>query len=418
MIDWVLTFYTVAGSVLQMPSTTPSTSKTPKTPGEIRSGGLKHIPYIILDNTSMTCTSAMYLSYALASHDLPHRLREKVPAPKAGLQTQQLDVYDEDRRCRGIMYRDNNSIGSAGKDVLQFAEKARSRSTNVIDDESSDEAETAHFNIPVAGARKGSDRSLGSFGRRRTLSTAGLAFDSPGLKVKSLDTARSRIQGNTIQEVGAHSNDLWRSALKMLPLARSVLCGTRAPPNDHQHQRKVSESFLSTPLGTASPLAITRRARAPSTPLAAASPNAPILRLQKHRLVSATSSLYEGKPHKAPPTRPLALTPTALKLNKPYRSTMTFGLDENIWACILSMAIAAGDATGATEKNEELKRRDDRNANDYLSRRQQVKVVRWAADRNSLHREMDTLGKTPAGQVWNVLHWMDCLTYEPAERKD
>ena len=40
--------------------------------------------------------------------------------------------------------------------------------------------------------------------------------------ISELDRARSRIQGNTLRDLGSKSNDLWHTALRMLCLGRIV----------------------------------------------------------------------------------------------------------------------------------------------------------------------------------------------------
>ena len=44
--------------------------------------------------------------------------------------------------------------------------------------------------------------------------------------------------------------------------------------------------------------------------------------------------------------------------------------------------------------------------------KQRVAIVRWAVERGTLGREMDTLGKAGSAQIWKVLEGMGCLAYE------
>ena len=46
-----------------------------------------------------------------------------------------------------------------------------------------------------------------------------------------------------------------------------------------------------------------------------------------------------------------------------------------------------------------------------MNERQKLAIVKWAMDRGTLGREMDTLGKAGSAQIWKVLEGMGCLAY-------
>lgn len=47
-----------------------------------------------------------------------------------------------------------------------------------------------------------------------------------------------------------------------------------------------------------------------------------------------------------------------------------------------------------------------------MGRTQQSNVLRWAVDRRTLARELESLGKPESAQIWKVLDGMGCLAYE------
>ena len=47
-----------------------------------------------------------------------------------------------------------------------------------------------------------------------------------------------------------------------------------------------------------------------------------------------------------------------------------------------------------------------------VNEKQRRAIVKWAMDRGTLGREMDTLGKAGSAQIWKVLEGMGCLAYE------
>jgi hypothetical protein len=341
----------------------------------------------------MTDACALYLSYGLANHQSPHVLLQRVPAAKAGPQAQQLDQYDNDERYSGILYRDNGAITAPGRAVLDFAERARPREY-AQDFNGLEEGEVPAPTTLASGLRRvvehGSTPS--TVPRQRAPSLAMSDGLSPAPRLKSLDTTRSRIQGDTIKSLGVHSNDLWRSSLRMLVLARRVLHRAQSTQDvQDQQQRSKKLNLGSKDTGPASPLAGVRRARAASVaPLAPVNVNAPILRLQKHRLVNELKPAMVQKPK--PVVEALKILPTKVpEPSKPYQTNLPCGFTLDIWATIIAYA------TDASEK---------------LSRRQQLQVTRRAMDRETLRQERDLLGKPENNQIWHVLEGMGCLAYE------
>ncbi|KAI9751370.1 MAG: hypothetical protein M1835_001225, partial [Candelina submexicana] len=194
--------------------------------------GIRSVPYIILSNTSMTDICALHLSHILTCHHLPERLLARVPPAKAGPPAQQLEAYDMNSGCQGIVYLPNNAISSAGERLLEIAEHARGS----LSEGSTIDVFTEEIAIRTSAARlrrassavNGTSSPGRAAGRRHsTLSITGIELAASSMDGTAIDAeferARSKIQGNTLRDFGTQSVDLWRIAMKTLVLARAVL---------------------------------------------------------------------------------------------------------------------------------------------------------------------------------------------------
>lgn len=343
--------------------------------------GLRSVPYLNLCNTGMTEACALHLSYVIGSHNMPEKLLTRVPAAKAGSHTQQLLAYDGETRCRGIIYLPNSHLGGAAMKVLELAEAVREGLCEDLDlDDEEGFRDVLRKSRSAENGRKISDPAS-KHGNKICISV-------------ELDRARSRIQGNVLQEFGPGSNDLWRTALKMLTLCRDI----------HPVQEKKKPSIVSKRPEIVPDLASrTHRTRLSiSTPLSTRNPNQHIAnpfagqwRLDNSRLVPVIAPI---KPSLATPCKPLpppnpapCVSPPATTVSTPYRTKLPYGLPDDVWRRI--MATAAG-------------------ADIILSETQQRSVIRWAMDRSSLNKEKEFLGLKGSTQIWKVLEGMGCLAYE------
>lgn len=345
--------------------------------------GLRSVPYLILSNTGMTEACALHLSYVIGGHNMPEKLLCRVPVAKAGPHTQQLLAYDSETRCRGIVYLPNSHLGGAGMKVLELAEAVREGLCEDfdLDDDEEGFGDVVHKPKSAENGRKISDPAS-KYGNKICISV-------------ELDRARSRIQGNVLQEFGPGSNDLWRTALKMLTLCRNI----------HPVQEKKKSSSASK-RSEIVPEIISRTHRirlSVSTPLGTKSPNQHIAnpfvgqwRLDNSRLVPVMAPIKPNlatpcKPLPAPPNSAPWVSPPASTISTSYRTKLPCGLPDDIWRRI--MATAAG-------------------ATDILSVAQQRSVIRWAMDRSSLNKEKEYLGLKGSAQIWKVLECMGCLAYD------
>ena len=374
------------------------------------------MPYLILANTDMTDAAALQLSYVLACHHAPDRLLKQVPPPKPGHQVQLLDAYDNDTGCHGLVYLPNDQISSPGHRMLELSESARQL---LLDDDrpaqspdfsqiqfrkspSNRNPSTTHSSPSVSVS--GSRRRSGTRGEQQELS-ADEAVQS------ELDRARSRIQGNILKDVGVRSNDLWRTALGMLSMCR-ILCPLKPPPQDEVQIAKAEEVLcnpsppIQDPAQAASDSAFPALPKArtkpfigyldpwvPLAPLASKSPNIPITPQSKKHILKIKTTTPSPLPNTTTTTTsPTVVSPKTGALSvQPYRSDLPHGLPQKAWAHIMGGYLAA-----------------DR----FMSRDQQRNALRWAVDRKTLAKEMDSLGKPESAQIWKVLEGMGCLAYE------
>lgn len=343
---------------------------------------LRSVPYLILSNTGMTEACALHLSYVIGSHNMPERLLSRVPVAKAGPHTQQLLAYDSETRCRGIVYLPNSYLGGAAMKVLELAEAVREGLCEDFDlDGEEGFGDVVHKPNSAENGRKIFDPAS-KHGNKICVSV-------------ELDRARSRIQGNVLQEFGPESNDLWRTALKMLTLCRNI--------HPVQEKKKLSNVFKRPEIMPEIASGTHRTRLSVSTPLSTKNPNQHIAnpfagqwRLDNSRLVPVMASIKSSlatpcNPLPAPPNFTPWVSPPASTISTPYRTKLPCGLPDDIWRKI--MATAAG-------------------ANDILSVAQQRSVIRWAMDRSSLNKEKEFLGLKGSAQIWKVLEGMGCLAYD------
>ncbi|KAL8765820.1 MAG: hypothetical protein Q9209_007224 [Squamulea sp. 1 TL-2023] len=365
----------------------------------------------------MTDVGALHLSYILASHEPPDRLLKHVPPPKPGHQVQLLEAYDNESGCQGLIYLPNGNVSNPGHRVLELCESARQFLLD--DDQMTQSPHYSHTKFRRSpSVRKTSttnpNPSVSTLGPRRRSGTKGEHEELTQSEVVyvELDRARSRIQGNTLKDIGLQSNDLWRTALRMLAMCR-ILCPPKPPRKDEVQVPKMEGEELRPlqpvkepaqpanhpvqhPSDITFPALYKPRSKPfigyldPWTPpLAPKSPNLPLTpqtKKQSLKLKTTTPSPFSVA------TTPTAASPKTFTLpTVSYRTDLPNGLPEKVWSCIMVECLGA-----------------DR----FMSRNQQHAVLSWAVDRRTLTKEMESLGKPESAQIWKVLEGMGCLAYE------
>ena len=381
--------------------------------------GLRSVPYLVFSDTGMTETCALHLSFIVEGHHLPEQLLTYVPPVKSGSYTQQLVAYHESQ-CRGIIYRPNAALGNAGLKVLELAERRRDQQrckASEADVESpSSPSNAAHSRRRTSAVTTGTGNTAAA--KRRQSTQAG-DFDHDGIEAE-LDRARSRIQGNTLQDAGSHSNDLWGAALRLLAVGRYI-----SPQEGHEVQPSIlAEAPSQAPTAPTVPKAKAPIVKTLSIPgvskpkvlkpliplTTEKDPNQPINPWKtspwnknpwntdfgkKGEDVPPTPSIIPPTPlsPKTEPETPKAIVEKTTILSKEdiYRARFACGFSEAIWAKILGHLIGADG---------------------ILSEDQQLSVLRYAIDRNTLSKEGEALGLTFATQIWRILEATGCLTYD------
>ena len=359
--------------------------------------GLRSISYIIFSDTGMTEPCASHLSWVVEHHHLPNKLMGFVPLPKAGPPTHQLEEYNARSGCRGIVYFPNENISNAGRKALEWAEEVRTGRTGSLEDSAHGRIGGPKTPHKLAGAsRRPSDAPMtlinpSSPAQRRR--TGSVAYSGHGSG--ELDRARSRIQVQALRDMGTRSNDLWRKSLEFLSIARAILL---RPNQDSSYQKTKHtinqaedlvdpKSWPSLPINPPKP-------RNTSNPLSPVNPNQIIGAkvFQRRVPVLDLSALMAGKPYisnqaKPPVEEKQEMPPPPL----PPREDKVKGVDDEIWRGIIELAT---EAQGIVSYN------------------QQLIIIAWAKDRDTMLSERDSLGKAESAQIWKVLDAMGCLAYE------
>ncbi|KAL8667072.1 MAG: hypothetical protein Q9202_000994 [Teloschistes flavicans] len=362
--------------------------------------GIRSVPYLVFPDTEMHDAGALHLSYVLSRHHHPDRMLKYVPSTKASQHLQQMDHYDNETGCQGIIYLPNSGCSGPGLKMLELSETVRSF---LVDDDrppSSPESSRAQPRTTSTSRKPSATHACSALvatGVRRRSGTRGEMEDlneNEAIKIE-LDRARSRVQGETLKDVGVQSNDLWRTALRMLVVCRNLTTRQRehpqsqptpeAKPNPPPPTPDRNSSTLPKPskpfVGYLDPLV---------PPLAAKGPTQPSTPKSKKPLPKLKTATPSPLSHAA--ASPTSASPKAGMLDiKPHRSDLAKGLPEEVWAQIMD---------------------DCLDAHRFMSERQQQAVLRWAVDRSTLAREMESLGKPESVQIWKVLEGMGCLAYE------
>lgn len=356
--------------------------------------GLRSVPYIVLSNSEMTEAGALYLSYILEVHHCPQSLLTRVPHAKAGAPTQQLLSYDESQ-CRGIIYLPNPLLGSAGRKVLELAEKTRDYYLEYAAEELPEPSKTISMSPDILRRTYRAHTGLWTGAcdrRRRNPASTGISNQEGhnDLIGGELDRARIRIQGNTLQHAGSQSNDLWRAAFKMLSLGREIRPQTRNEPPTRPLAPKTKAPIVRTlkipgiipkPLTTSTPLTLKRDPNQPISPWTTQFP-------KKSGSLPSTPTVITPTP--LTPKTPLVSI--ALPTKRPiYRTKLPCGLPEYVWRRIIGLAAGAEG---------------------IMSESQQQSVLQWAMDRATLRQESESLGLRASAQCWKILEATGCLAYE------
>ncbi|KAF8543816.1 hypothetical protein BDD12DRAFT_874040 [Trichophaea hybrida] len=335
--------------------------------------GLRSIPYMIFTKTSVTDSTALFLSYILPAHPTPERIMRFLPAPKPGAPTEILESYYASG-CRGIIYRPNDKLSPLSKRVLDCAEALR-------------EGKPVTLIAPNITPYNKFNDSQFSPRKRRNSVTFILGGSSPTSSIPDLERARSKIQGAILKENGPHYISLWSSALKVLVVSREIFFDPNAGSYEGHHRsfgrhsngNLMSSGFNRAPISP--PTSPTRRF---STPASYLLESTPLNRMDdSHAFPPLHSPLIAKAVHSVANGVQGAVVKTERRLPG--------GLPESLWKNIIAMAV---DPDG------------------LLSSKQISNLADWARTRNTLEKERELSGKLKSLQIWRILESTECLAYD------
>ncbi|KAG9947802.1 hypothetical protein KCU85_g5518, partial [Aureobasidium melanogenum] len=177
--------------------------------------GLRSIPYLTLTNVGLDDTGALFLSHILEQHYYPIQLVTENNATEA---TSSIRTYRQDANTKGIDW-DNNSefLSKDGLHLLHCAEKLRMRM--LLGDTDSVTSSYMSFD---ADAPDMSPRLASGVGLRRSSLFSVQSADYSMFDKTDIQSARKKIQRNTIGHAGRESVDLWRASLSAIIVSRKV----------------------------------------------------------------------------------------------------------------------------------------------------------------------------------------------------
>ncbi|KAK8173794.1 hypothetical protein IWX90DRAFT_476363 [Phyllosticta citrichinensis] len=357
-----------------------------------RREGLRAVPYIILNDCSMTDSGALFLSYALEKHYFPPQLMCPL---KAGPQANQLDEYHLRTGCWGVVYLPNNALTDNGLKLLDKAEDARREFTGIEEEMGYLPSNGSQESFVMVSDQQVDEDERSTLSSRDTLRRMSNALDilrrrsthdhrkhSVGLDIENY---RKKIQRSTLEQCGYDSVDLWRCALKMLAIARVLFNRVRdenspLPVVDRMPIMQMMDTHLNASSAAASSEA--------DLPHPSATDSFATAELNSNH---ATYQVAQCKAAKF--IHQNTTVPTILEENDDFERDpdLVGELPEDLWQGITLQAAGGKD---------------------IVSEQQQRAIIYYARDKASEELEKGDLGKPEAAQLWWILQRIGCLAYE------
>ena len=178
--------------------------------------GLRSIPYLTLTNVGLDDTGALFLSYVLEQHYYPIQLVTENNATEA---SSSIRTYRQDANTKGIDWDNNSeSLSKDGLHLLQCAEKLRMKM--LLGD--SDSMTSSFMSAGFPDAPDASPRAAPGVHLRRSSLLSVQSMDYSMFDKSDIQSARKKIQRNTIGHAGCDSVDLWRASLAAIIASRKV----------------------------------------------------------------------------------------------------------------------------------------------------------------------------------------------------
>lgn len=332
----------------------------------------------------MTSGSAVHLSTILSMHRAPERLLAFLPGGKAPT------LPDQAGCSKGIVWLPNDSLGSLAREFLEMTEKI---GQSVSDTEFEGDVSDSNGPLAVHGLLHG-DVKQRQMRKKLDVEYARL---------------KKRVRIDVLNFEGVHSAEIWSVALKMMVQCRAILLEDRDRPPaaasseglqleralDHEIQTK-PEAFCTT----------TESDIVASGPFHPSTENFdihfPILQ-GKTRPVSPSPQERpkKGTNYTPPAHGKIPSSSSGRGLNHaastatsylPRKEKWRFGLPMEIWRRIIANSVGAEG---------------------ILDREQQLQIMSYATNWNSLAQEMSVKGAADHQQIWKILDSVDCFTYRP-----
>lgn len=386
----------------------PMTDKSPSTVSEVKNfactRSLRSIPYLGLSNIDLTDASVVLLATLVTMHRTPEQLLYFLPSGKS------MAIPDKAGCCNGLFWLPNQNIRSLGRQLLEMAEKMRSMVVDAdIDGMTSPQSPLA-LHIPL---------STNDVKQRQSL------------KKHQVDYARllKRVRLDSLREDGVHSVEIWSVALRMMLMSRALLLedidrqasktqgtsddhgvndqsmiatpSTRAATpegiveyEDRENLSEITSTKISDNFGSSQQLIAGFNPNFSRSDVSNLLPNheytTPVLKrdvaLSTPQMTRTTGSGTSGRTHQS-----------GCSMNhlgtQQQKSNWRFCLPVSIWRRIIA------DAVGA---------------DGILTHEQQLRVIHYAVDWNSIEHHLAIKGYPDHQQIWKILDSVSCLTYSPS----
>ncbi|KAF9885199.1 hypothetical protein FE257_000650 [Aspergillus nanangensis] len=369
--------------------------------------GLRSIPFFILPDTAMTNGSACHLASMLSFQRTSEQLLDFLPSGKTAT------LPDTTPESKSIIWKPNDGLMPHTKRLLEMAEILTDAKAESLSDD--DEVEN-----------EGPGESNGEFDpiAQRKLQ-------------KKMDVEYTRLTKRVRMEAlklgGVHSMDTWVIALKMMTTSRALLLEdkdraaepspgagvidapsefTQALAHSHSTQDLVHDKpqwwqgynnnnnhdIPQIVVGEyPGPYKFVEMAFMAAPPICPGSEQfdknfpalQPVSDAAAHEAKGNSNPGAESSSHKAGK----GTTRASLTAHKPFRkTTWRFGLPLEFWRRIIAEAVGADG---------------------ILDPQQQMQIIRYATDWNSVSYEMTIVGAEDHQQIWKFLETVNCFTYSP-----
>ncbi|KAL4892693.1 hypothetical protein BDV59DRAFT_202440 [Aspergillus ambiguus] len=367
--------------------------------------GLRSIPFLIVSGISMTNSSAVHLASMLTIQRAQEHLLDFLPGGKT------VALPDTATECKSIIWKPNDRLSAPAKRLLEVAETIGNLKFDSVSEED------------------GMDHDSFDDHNEETDSIAQRKLQ------KKMDVEHTRLTKRVRMEAlkveGLHCMDLWMTSLKMMLVSRALLLedtdrainspseesvnGEHTEDSKDSVENNVDEYVKDYVESQQIPEIVVEQIAGPyqciQTPYVGPfqpgteifEENFPALQVHIPEKTANGDNKYVPNGDKgtnASSMSPPKDTPKAVKGsvrfsngNKPFQKMQwRFGLPFELWRRVIA------DAVGA---------------DGILDLEQQMRIMRYASDWNSVSYEMTITGAEDHQQIWKFLETVNCFTYSP-----